>query len=122
MKFLSCFLALAIAARGLSEDHIVCYADNCARAVTGTRSGIVPDISSRRADCSRFIETVTAAPECVTHKLNQHPTFLMFLTIETSSPYTLVHALEALVTAVLAPAGELRRLLTLLLRRSQQRF
>src|ERR1700722_601100 len=34
-----------------------CNANNCARAVTGTRPGKVPDVSSRKSDCSSFMAT-----------------------------------------------------------------
>lgn len=58
MKLLSFILALAMAQGVLSE----CNADNCARAVTGTRSGKVPDVTSRMEDCSSFMQvTVTPA-------------------------------------------------------------
>ncbi|KAF4589891.1 lipase/esterase family protein [Ophiocordyceps camponoti-floridani] len=39
-----------------------CGGDNCARQVTGTRSGLVP-IETRRADCSSFM---AAIPETTT--------------------------------------------------------
>jgi hypothetical protein len=38
------------------EARSGCDANNCARAVTGTRPGKVPDITSRQADCSSFME------------------------------------------------------------------
>ncbi len=31
-----------------------CNANNCARAVTGTRAGKIPDVTSRQSDCSNF--------------------------------------------------------------------
>ncbi|KAK6535338.1 hypothetical protein TWF694_001800 [Orbilia ellipsospora] len=42
----------------LFHDHafIACFGDNCARAVTGTGSGL-PDMTSRLADCSNFMRT-----------------------------------------------------------------
>ncbi|KAH8908655.1 hypothetical protein BR93DRAFT_994235 [Coniochaeta sp. PMI_546] len=44
-----------------------CNANNCARAVTGTRTGKMPDVSSRMADCSSFqMVTVTPATSTVT--------------------------------------------------------
>lgn len=33
-----------------------CNANNCARAVTGTRSGKMPDVTSRQTDCSSFMQ------------------------------------------------------------------
>lgn len=33
-----------------------CDANNCARAVTGTRTGKMPSVPSRQADCSSFLE------------------------------------------------------------------
>jgi hypothetical protein len=50
----------------LTPDNDKCSADNCARAVTGTRMGKRPDITSRAADCSSFmLATVTPAPTYV---------------------------------------------------------
>jgi hypothetical protein len=58
MNLLSFILALALAQGVLSD----CNDDNCARAVTGTRPGKVPDVTSRMADCSSFMQvTVTPA-------------------------------------------------------------
>lgn len=51
------FVAAAMAS--VIERTNGCNADNCARAVTGTREGL-PPISSRKADCSSFMRaTVT---------------------------------------------------------------
>lgn len=51
------FVAAAMAS--VIERTNGCNADNCARAVTGTRDGL-PPISSRKADCSSFMRaTVT---------------------------------------------------------------
>lgn len=64
MKLCSFILALAVAQGVLSvtPDNDECNADNCARAVTGTRSGKLPDETSRIADCSSFmLITVTPA-------------------------------------------------------------
>lgn len=39
-----------------------CDSNNCARAVTGSRTGKMPDVTSRRADCSSYmLATVTPA-------------------------------------------------------------
>lgn len=63
MKFLSIILASAIVQGVLASPTTACNADNCARAVTGTRAGKVPDVTSRQADCSSFqLTTVTPAP------------------------------------------------------------
>lgn len=52
------FVAAAMAAV-INERTNGCNADNCARAVTGTRDGLLP-ITSRQADCSSFMRaTVT---------------------------------------------------------------
>lgn len=60
--FLSLLLRFALATNGTPG----CNADNCARAVTGTRSGKMPDVSSRMADCSSFmLATVTPEPTTV---------------------------------------------------------
>jgi len=61
MQFFSYTLLLA-AAQGslgalLGARATGCNADNCARAVTGTRSGKIPDATSRMADCSSFMLT-----------------------------------------------------------------
>ncbi|KAK3940179.1 SSCRP protein [Diplogelasinospora grovesii] len=34
-----------------------CNSNNCARAVTGTRAGKKPDVTSRQSDCSTFMTT-----------------------------------------------------------------
>ncbi|KAK1238085.1 hypothetical protein MKX08_002664 [Trichoderma sp. CBMAI-0020] len=50
-----------------------CNADNCARAVTGTREGLLP-ISSRKADCSSFMRaTVTPEATTTTITITVHP-------------------------------------------------
>lgn len=52
------FVTAAMAAV-INERTNGCNADNCARAVTGTRDGLLP-ITSRQADCSSFMRaTVT---------------------------------------------------------------
>lgn len=57
------FVAAAMA--GVIERTNGCNADNCARAVTGTREGLLPT-SSRSADCSSFmLATVTPKPTYV---------------------------------------------------------
>jgi hypothetical protein len=64
MKLLSIIVALAMAqgAFTVTPDNDSCNADNCARAVTGTRTGKMPDVTSRAADCSSFmLVTVTPA-------------------------------------------------------------
>lgn len=49
----------------LAETSYYCYADNCARAVTGTRTAAdMPAQSVRRADCSRYM-TTTVTPAVV---------------------------------------------------------
>ncbi|KAG4418276.1 hypothetical protein IFR04_008552 [Cadophora malorum] len=63
MKLLSFILALALAQGALSA----CNANNCARAVTGTRIGKIPDQTSRMRDCSSFmLVTVTPATSTIT--------------------------------------------------------
>ncbi|EHK16144.1 uncharacterized protein TRIVIDRAFT_184567 [Trichoderma virens Gv29-8] len=56
------FVAAAMA--GVIERTDGCHADNCARAVTGTREGLLP-ITSRQADCSSFM-LATVTPEATT--------------------------------------------------------
>ncbi|KAH6608241.1 lipase/esterase family protein [Trichoderma cornu-damae] len=56
------FVAAAMA--GVVERTNGCNADNCARAVTGTRDGLLP-ITSRQADCSSFM-LATVTPEATT--------------------------------------------------------
>jgi hypothetical protein len=52
------------------EDHqnqqhnAGCNADNCARAVTGTRPGKTPSVESRKIDCSSF-QKITVIPATV---------------------------------------------------------
>jgi len=58
---------ILVSALTITTSNASCDADDCARAVTGTRTGKVPNISSREADCSSFqITTVTPAPSTVT--------------------------------------------------------
>jgi hypothetical protein len=56
-------MALAMAQGVVSTTATTaCDANNCARAVTGTRSGKLPDVTSRMEDCSSFmLVTVTPA-------------------------------------------------------------
>ncbi|KAL7794241.1 hypothetical protein V8C37DRAFT_401541 [Trichoderma ceciliae] len=56
------FVASAMA--GIIERTNGCNADNCARAVTGTRPGLLP-ITSRQSDCSSFMRA-TVTPEAIT--------------------------------------------------------
>ncbi|KAL6901194.1 hypothetical protein GGI43DRAFT_383534 [Trichoderma evansii] len=64
---------VAAAAAGLIERTNGCNADNCARAVTGTRDGLLP-ISSRKADCSSFMRaTVTPNAVTTTITVTVHP-------------------------------------------------
>ncbi|KXH39138.1 hypothetical protein CSAL01_03169 [Colletotrichum salicis] len=58
---------ITIATIGLISfvDAQRCNNDNCARAVTGTRAGIPVDISSRRSDCSSYMQT-TVIPDTFT--------------------------------------------------------
>jgi hypothetical protein len=39
------------------EARAACAANNCARAVTGTRSGKMPNVASRMSDCASFLQT-----------------------------------------------------------------
>lgn len=63
MRFFFYTLLLAATQQGalgalLGARHTTgCNANNCARAVTGTRTGKLPDVTSRKADCSSFLET-----------------------------------------------------------------
>jgi len=45
-----------LANRAAALEPRGCNANNCARAVTGTRSGKMPAVTSRQADCSSFME------------------------------------------------------------------
>jgi hypothetical protein len=68
MKLFSFILALAMGKGSLSltYNNPTCNANNCARGVTGSRSGKVPDITSRASDCSSFmVVTVTPATSLV---------------------------------------------------------
>ncbi|KAL2061851.1 hypothetical protein VTL71DRAFT_7229 [Oculimacula yallundae] len=57
MKLLTFILTLALAQGALSA----CNANDCARAVTGIRTGQMPDEASRKRDCSSFMR-VTVIP------------------------------------------------------------
>ncbi|KAK4216274.1 hypothetical protein V8F33_010092 [Rhypophila sp. PSN 637] len=51
-----------------------CHGNNCNRAVTGTRDGLLP-LASRSADCSSFLATtVTPDPVTVTLTVDDEPT------------------------------------------------
>ncbi|KAK8108278.1 uncharacterized protein PG998_010291 [Apiospora kogelbergensis] len=64
----------------LAETSYYCYADNCARAVTGTRTAAdMPAQSIHRADCSSYM-TTTVTPAVVTTTTTTTVT-------TTSSPY-----------------------------------
>ncbi|KAK8026276.1 hypothetical protein PG990_004099 [Apiospora arundinis] len=67
----------------VAETSYYCYADNCARAVTGTRTAAdMPAQSVRRADCSSYMQT-TVTPPPVTTTITTTGTV-------TSSPYTYI--------------------------------
>lgn len=55
MKLLSAIVLFAATAAATSSNG--CNANNCARAVTGTRPGKTPSVTSREADCSSFMQT-----------------------------------------------------------------
>ncbi|EGR44610.1 uncharacterized protein TRIREDRAFT_124059 [Trichoderma reesei QM6a] len=57
------FVAAAMAGL-INERTNGCNADNCARAVTGTREGLLP-ITSRQSDCSSFMQA-TVTPKATT--------------------------------------------------------
>lgn len=55
-------LSLASLALGSVIEKRECAGNNCNRAVTGTRAGLLP-LESRSADCSSFMAvTVTPTP------------------------------------------------------------
>jgi hypothetical protein len=55
-----CLLLSPLVAAEAASKSGECNADNCARAVTGTRRGD-PHIPSARADCSSFLATTVLA-------------------------------------------------------------
>ncbi|KAK0639428.1 hypothetical protein B0T16DRAFT_243805 [Cercophora newfieldiana] len=58
--------AVGLQGRALLQARGDCHGNNCNRAVTGTREGLLP-FSSRSADCSSFLlTTVTPAPTTTT--------------------------------------------------------
>jgi hypothetical protein len=59
MKSILLILSLLEAVSAAHRCHAM--GNNCARAVTGTRHGKVPNIASRRADCSSFMEAMVIA-------------------------------------------------------------
>ncbi|RFU82101.1 lipase/esterase family protein [Trichoderma arundinaceum] len=66
------FVATAMAGVRKRTDN-GCNADNCARAVTGTRDGLLP-ITSRQSDCSSFmLATVTPAATTTTITITVDP-------------------------------------------------
>jgi len=61
MKFAVALSFVSVALAGVLEPR-ACAGNNCNRAVTGTRAGLLP-FSVRSADCSSFLlTTVTPAP------------------------------------------------------------
>ncbi|KAK8095024.1 hypothetical protein PG997_001709 [Apiospora hydei] len=51
----------------VAETSYYCYADNCARAVTGTRTAAdMPNQSVRMADCSSYMTTTVTPPPTTT--------------------------------------------------------
>lgn len=61
---LATVMAQGVFASILGERN-ACNADNCARAVTGTRPGKLPVVSDRQADCSSFM-LITVTPDAST--------------------------------------------------------
>jgi len=59
--FLSLFLGAAAEAQ-LIFGNPACYADNCARAITGS-SGDSSQVAAHASDCSSFMETTITVPE-----------------------------------------------------------
>lgn len=60
MKF-TILSSIALAAGVIANDNGGCNADNCARAVTGTRRGD-PFVSSAMADCNSAMHHTEIAP------------------------------------------------------------
>ncbi|KAK0634467.1 hypothetical protein B0T17DRAFT_586276 [Bombardia bombarda] len=64
MKFAVALSFVAVAVASVLEPR-VCAGNNCNRAVTGTRDGLLP-LASRSADCASFLRT-TVTPAAVTY-------------------------------------------------------
>jgi hypothetical protein len=75
MKFFAALSFVSVAAAAVALDNrAACNANNCNRAITGTRDGLTP-ASSRSADCSSFLlTTVTPAATTVTVTVDDTPT------------------------------------------------
>lgn len=56
MKFAAVALSLVSLAAAAVLEQRHCAGNNCNRAVTGTRPGLLP-LSSRSVDCSSFLRT-----------------------------------------------------------------
>ncbi|KAL2263535.1 hypothetical protein VTK26DRAFT_6354 [Humicola hyalothermophila] len=66
MKCVAVVLSLAsLAAAAALDGRGECHGNNCNRAVTGTRPGLLP-FPSRSADCSSFLSGYTVTPPAVT--------------------------------------------------------
>ena len=62
MKLAVALSLFSVSSAAVLEARGDCHGNNCNRAVTGTREGLLP-FASRSADCSSFmLATVTPAP------------------------------------------------------------
>ncbi|KAK0613617.1 hypothetical protein B0T14DRAFT_402726, partial [Immersiella caudata] len=66
LSLVSLCSAVGLQGRAALEARGSCHGNNCNRAITGTRPGLLP-FASRSADCSSFLlTTVTPAPTTTT--------------------------------------------------------
>ena len=63
MKFAVALSFVSLAFGNVLLDKRACAGNNCNRAVTGTRAGLLP-LSSRSADCASYLMT-TVTPAAV---------------------------------------------------------
>jgi hypothetical protein len=64
MKFAAILSLVSVALANVAVEKRACAGNNCNRAVTGTRDGLLP-ASVRSADCASFLKT-TVTPAAVT--------------------------------------------------------
>ena len=90
-------------ARGSVLQERACNGNNCARAVTGTRTGKMPDEASRRADCSSFL-LATVTPDTRYFRLKKRWLLLvsMLISPRTDSTSTITLTGFSTATAVVA--------------------
>jgi hypothetical protein len=97
MKFAAILSLVSVALANVAVEKRACAGNNCNRAVTGTRDGLLP-ASVRSADCASFLKT-TVTPAAV-YVFPPH-TFCVFFTI--TEIYINMYKIYSTVTATIDP-------------------